>query len=96
MRNFRRGQVGQSLAIANLFGRLQAPSAVGQAISGPSPLQAGLPLLYGTILAKSTTPITSGAQQQLNATSRAIDDPKGLRRHQLRNRRLLDMELRPW
>ena len=95
MRNYRHQQVGQSLPIANLLDRLQAPSPMGQAISGPSPLQTGLPLLDGAALAEPTPSITTGAQQKLNATARTIDDPKGLRRHQLRNRRLLDMELRP-
>jgi hypothetical protein len=96
MRNYLREQVGQPLAITNLLCRLQAPSSVRQSISGRGPLQAGFSLLNGTVLAESTTSITSGAQQELNATSRAIDDPKGLRRHRLQNRRLLDMELRPW
>ena len=95
MRNYLGQEVGQSLAIPSLFDRLEAPSAVRLAICGPSPLQAGLPLLDGAALAELTTSITSRAQQKLNATSRAIDDPKGLGRHQLQNRRLLDMELRP-
>jgi hypothetical protein len=34
------------------------------------------------------------AELRRNATSCAIDDPKGLRRHQLRNRRLLDMGIK--
>jgi hypothetical protein len=95
MRNYLLEQVGQSLAVPNLLGRLQAPSPMRQAISRPSPLETGLPLLDGAALAESTPSITSGAQQQLNTASRAIDDPKGLGRHQLQNRRLLDMELRP-
>jgi hypothetical protein len=95
MRNYLRKQVGQSLAIPNLLGCLQAPSPMRQAISRPSPLQTGLPLLDGAAFAEPTPSITSGAQQQLNTATPAIDDPKGLRRHQLRNRRLLDMELRP-
>jgi hypothetical protein len=95
MRNYLHEQVGQFLAIASLLGGLQTPSPMRQAISRPSPLQTGLPLLYGAAFAESTPSITSGAQQQLNTTTRAIDDPKGLRRHQLQNRRLLDMELRP-
>jgi hypothetical protein len=95
MRNYLSLEVGQSLTIPSLFGRLEPPSAVRLAICGSSPLQAGLPLLDRAALAELTTSITSRAQQKLNATSRAIDDPKGLRRHQLQNRRLLDMELRP-
>jgi hypothetical protein len=95
MRNYLSQQVGQSLTIPSLFGGLQAPSTVRQAISGPSPLQRVRPLLDGAALAESTTAITSSAQQKLNTTARTIDDPEGLRRHQLRNRRLLDMELRP-
>jgi hypothetical protein len=95
MRNYLNEQVGQSLAIANLLGRLQTPSPMRQAIRGASPLETGLSLLHCAALAESARSITSDAQQQLNATSRAIDDPKGLRGHRLRNRRLLDMELRP-
>jgi hypothetical protein len=95
MRNYLSQQVGQSLAIPSLFGCLQAPSTQRQPISGTSSLQRVSPLSDGAALAESTTTITSSAEQKLNTTSRTIDDPKGLRRHQLRNRRLLDMELRP-
>jgi hypothetical protein len=95
MRNYLHEQVGQFLAIASLLGGLQTPSPMRQAIGRPSPLQTGLPLLDGAAFAESAPPITSSAQQKLNTATRAIDDPKGLRRHQLRNRRLLDMELRP-
>jgi hypothetical protein len=95
MRNYLHEQVGQFLAIASLLGGLQTSSPMRQAISRPSPLQASLPLLDGAAFAESAPSITSGAQQQLNTATRAIDDPIGLRRHQLQNRRLLDMELRP-
>ena len=95
MRNFLGKKVGQTLAIASLFNRLEASSAERPAVGRPGPLQTGLPLLDGAVLAEPTAPITSGAEQELHTTSRAIDDPICLRRHQLRNRRLLDMELRP-
>jgi len=95
MRNYLIEQVGHFLAIASLLDRLQAPSPMRPAIGSPRSLQTGFPLLDGAAPAESAPSITSGAQQQLNATSRAIDDPERLRRHQLRNRRLLDMELRP-
>ena len=78
MRNYLSQEVGQSLTIPSLFGRLEAPSTVRLAICGPSSLQAGLPLLDRAALAESTPSITSRAQPKLNATSRAIDDPKGL------------------
>jgi len=78
MRNYRHEQVGQFLAIASLLGGLQTSSPMRQAVSRPSPLQTGLPLLYGAAFAESTSPITSGAQQKLNTATRAIDDPKGL------------------
>ena len=95
MRNYCSEEVGQALAIASLLDRLEAPSAKRQAIGSPGPLQTGLPLLDSAALAEPPPSITTSAEQKLNATSRTIDDPKGLRRHQLRNRRLLDMELRP-
>jgi hypothetical protein len=78
MRNYLREQVGQSLAVASLLGGLQTPRPMRQAIGRPSPLQTGLPLLDGAAFAESTPSITSGAQQQLNTATRAIDDPKGL------------------
>jgi hypothetical protein len=78
MRNYLHEQVGQSLAVASLLGGLQTPSPMGQAISRPSPLQTGLPLLDGAAVAESTPSITPGAQKQLNTATRAIDDPKGL------------------
>jgi hypothetical protein len=96
MRNYLNEQVGQSLAIANLLGRLQAPSPMRQAIGGSGPFETGLSLLHCAAPAETARSITSDAQQKLNTTSPAIDDPKGLRRLRLRNRRLLDMELRPW
>ena len=95
MRNYRSEEVGRALAIASLFDRLEASSAKRQAIGSPSPLQTGLPLLDGAVLAEPTPSITTSAEQKLNTTTRTIDEPKGLRRHQLQNRRLLDMELRP-
>jgi hypothetical protein len=78
MRNYLHEQVGQSLAIASLLGGLQTPSPMRQAISRTSPIQTGLPLLDGAVVAESTPSITPGAQQQLNTATRAIDDPKGL------------------
>jgi hypothetical protein len=78
MRNFLSEEVGQALAIAGLFDRLEASCAKRPAIGSPGPLQAGFPLLDGAALTEPPPSITTGAQQKLNTTSRTIDDAKGL------------------
>jgi len=78
MRNILNHELGRTLAIACLLGGLQAPTTARQPIRGPSAPERIPPLQRAAAWAESTTSITSGAQQQLNATATANDDPKGL------------------
>lgn len=96
MRHFLRRELGgAALAVAGLSRRLQPSAARRDPVDGAGSSYRLAALIERTLPAEASAAITSSAQVKLNTTPTANDDPKTLRRHRLRNRRLLDMELRP-
>jgi hypothetical protein len=83
MRHFLIRELAAAIAVSSLPCRLQTTTAVRKPIHCPRAFDRLSALLGRALPAEPPTSITARANAKLHATASAIEDPKGVRRHEL-------------
>jgi hypothetical protein len=84
MRHFLRRELGAPIAIPSLPGCLQKATAVRSPVQGSSASDGLTTLLWGAQAAETPSPITPSTKSKLGSTTSARNNPKSVRRHELR------------